>query len=52
MIQPGTVLNDIFAHEDMLPTLLAAAGDPDVKEKLLKGMKHAYPVCTQEHQIW
>ena len=23
----------------MLPTLLAAAGDPDVKEKLLKGMK-------------
>ena len=38
VIQPGTVLNDIFAHEDMLPTLLAAAGDPDVKEKLLKGM--------------
>jgi arylsulfatase len=39
VIKPGTVLNDIFAHEDMLPTLLAAAGDPDVKEKLLKGMK-------------
>jgi len=39
VIQPGTVLNDIFAHEDMLPTLLAAAGDPDVKEKLKKGMK-------------
>jgi arylsulfatase len=33
------VLNDIFAHEDMLPTLLAAAGDPSVKEGLLKGMK-------------
>ena len=33
------MLNDIFAHEDMLPTLLAAAGVPDVKEKLLKGMK-------------
>ena len=31
VIKPGTVLNDIFAHEDMLPTLLAAAGDPDVK---------------------
>jgi arylsulfatase len=39
VIKPGTVLNDIFAHEDMLPTLLAAAGDPKVKEKLLKGMK-------------
>jgi arylsulfatase len=37
VIQPGTVLNDVFAHEDMLPTLLAAAGDPDVKEQLLKG---------------
>jgi arylsulfatase len=31
-------LNDIFGHEDMLPTLVAAAGDPNVKEKLLKGM--------------
>ena len=39
VIKPGTVNNDIFSHEDMLPTLLAAAGDPDVKEKLLKGMK-------------
>jgi len=39
VIKPGTVLNDIYAHEDMLPTLLAAAGDPNVKEKLLTGMK-------------
>jgi arylsulfatase len=39
VIKPGTVLNDIFAHEDMFPTLLAAAGVPDVKEQLLKGMK-------------
>jgi arylsulfatase len=38
VITPGTVLNDVFSHEDMLPTLLAAAGDPDVKAKLLKGM--------------
>ena len=37
--EPGTVNNDIFSHEDMLPTLLAAAGVPDVKEQLLKGMK-------------
>jgi arylsulfatase A-like enzyme len=39
VIKPGTVSNDIFAHEDMLPTLMAAAGVPDVKEQLLKGMK-------------
>ena len=39
VIKPGTVLNDIFAHEDMLPTLVAAAGDPNVKEKLLAGTK-------------
>jgi arylsulfatase len=39
VIKPGTVLNDTFSHEDMLPTLLAAAGVPDVKEQLLKGMK-------------
>ena len=39
VIKPGTVSNDIFSHEDMLPTLLAAAGVPDVKEQLLKGMK-------------
>jgi arylsulfatase len=39
VVKPGTVLNDIFAHEDMLPTLVAAAGDPNVKEKLKKGMK-------------
>ena len=39
VIKPGTIINDIGAHEDMLPTLLAAAGDPNVKEELLKGMK-------------
>jgi len=39
VIKPGTVLNDIFAHEDMLPTIMAAAGAPDVKEQLKKGMK-------------
>jgi arylsulfatase A-like enzyme len=39
VIKPGTVLNDIYAHEDMLPTLVAAAGEPQAKEKLLAGMK-------------
>jgi arylsulfatase len=37
VIKPGTVVNDIGAHEDMLPTLLAAVGDTTVKEDLLKG---------------
>jgi arylsulfatase A-like enzyme len=37
VIKPGTVINEIGSHEDMLPTLLAAAGDADIKEKLLKG---------------
>jgi arylsulfatase len=35
------VINDIFSHEDWLPTLMAAAGEPDVKEKLLKGHRGA-----------
>jgi arylsulfatase A-like enzyme len=37
LIKPGTVYNDIVAHEDWIPTLVAAAGNPDVKEELLKG---------------
>jgi arylsulfatase len=39
VIKPGTVINDIGAHEDMFPTLLSAAGDTKVKEDLLKGRK-------------
>ncbi|MFM8887469.1 MAG: arylsulfatase [Chthoniobacterales bacterium] len=37
VIKPGTVVNDIGSHEDMLPTLVAAAGNPDAKDQLLKG---------------
>jgi arylsulfatase A-like enzyme len=33
----GTVLNGIVAHQDWLPTLLAAAGVSDIKERLLEG---------------
>jgi len=36
-IKPGSVCNDIISHLDMMPTLLAAAGVPDVTEKLLTG---------------
>jgi len=39
VIKPGTIINDMGAHEDMLPTLLAAVGDATVKEDLLKGKK-------------
>jgi arylsulfatase len=37
VIKPGTVSNEIFSHTDMLPTLLAVAGEPDIVEKLKKG---------------
>jgi arylsulfatase A-like enzyme len=36
-IPAGQVLNGIFSLEDVVPTVLAAAGVPDVKEQLLKG---------------
>ena len=36
-IKPGTVYDDLFAGEDWLSTLLAAAGVPDIKQKLLAG---------------
>ena len=36
-IKPGTVVNDIGASEDMIPTLLAAVGNDHIKEDLLKG---------------
>ena len=37
-IKPGSISNDIVAALDWMPTLLAAAGDAGVKDKLLKGM--------------
>ena len=37
VIKPGTIINDLGAHEDMMPTVLAAAGDSSLKEDLLKG---------------
>ncbi|MEM6673318.1 MAG: arylsulfatase [Planctomycetota bacterium] len=37
VIEPGTIVNDIGAHEDMLPTLIGAAGMTGVKDELLSG---------------
>lgn len=39
VVKPGTVINNIGSHEDVLQTLLAAAGEPDIDEKLEKGYK-------------
>jgi arylsulfatase len=36
-IKAGSVSNEIMHHMDWLPTFLAAAGDPDIKDKLMKG---------------
>jgi len=37
VVKPGTIINDIISQEDWMPTLLAAAGEPNIVEKLAKG---------------
>jgi arylsulfatase A-like enzyme len=37
-IKPGEVSNELVSGLDWVPTLVAAAGDAEVKDKLLKGM--------------
>ena len=37
VIKPGTIINDIMSQEDWMPTFLAAAGEPDIVEKLKQG---------------
>jgi arylsulfatase A-like enzyme len=36
-IRPGTIINDVCAHEDFIPTFAAANGDTDLVEKLKNG---------------
>jgi arylsulfatase len=36
-IKAGAISNEIIAMMDWMPTLVAAGGDPNIKEKLLKG---------------
>jgi len=38
-IKSGSVSNEIVSHLDWMPTLLAAAGDADISNKLLTGFK-------------
>ncbi|HKM77281.1 MAG TPA: arylsulfatase [Candidatus Bathyarchaeia archaeon] len=39
VLKPGTVDNNVYAHIDMLPTLVAAAGEPNIVEKVKQGYK-------------
>ncbi len=39
VIKPGTIVNDMISNQDWMPTLLAAAGEPDIKGRLRKGHK-------------
>ncbi len=38
-IKAGSISNEIISHLDWLPTILAMAGEPNIKKKLLKGHK-------------
>ena len=37
VIKPGTIHNEMFSHYDLIPTFCAAAGEPDIVAKCLKG---------------
>jgi arylsulfatase A-like enzyme len=38
-IKPGTIYNDVISHLDWMPTLAAAAGEPDLVGKMKKGYR-------------
>jgi arylsulfatase A-like enzyme len=53
-IEPGTVINDIISQEDWMPTLLAAAGEPDVVEEAqgrLPGQRHGMARASRWLQL-
>jgi len=47
VIKPGTIVNEIGAHEDMMPTLLAAAGDATAVADLRRGRT----VAAREYKV-
>jgi arylsulfatase len=51
VIKPGSEINEIVAHEDWLPTLLAAAGAGDVKDALFKGGLGTYKVHLDGYNL-
>jgi arylsulfatase A-like enzyme len=51
-IKPGTIINDIFAHEDWMPTILAAANggvDTGIQGNLKKGGVNAAGKTFKAH---
>ena len=48
-IEPGSVTNEIVHHMDWLPTYLAAAGDPSIKEKLMAG--YSSPAMGRDYKV-
>jgi arylsulfatase len=46
-IKPGTICNEIVSHLDFLPTILAAAGEPNITEKLASG----YTIGDQTYKV-
>jgi arylsulfatase A-like enzyme len=47
--KPGEVMNGIFSGQDWFPTLLAAAGDTTVKDRLLKGWNPGGTTTFKNH---
>ena len=43
----GMISNEIASHQDWVPTLMAAAGEDDIKEKLKKG----YQVANMKYKV-
>ncbi len=50
-IQPGQISNQMMAGLDWFPTLLAAAGDPDIKNRLLNGWQPAGSTTTFKNHL-
>ncbi len=46
-IEKGRVVNDIFSHQDWVPTLMAAVGEADIKKKLKQG----YSAGTKKYKV-
>jgi arylsulfatase A-like enzyme len=46
VIKPGTEINEITSHEDFVPTLVAAVGEANVKEKLPLARRAGFPECS------
>ena len=49
VVKPGGVSNEVVHHMDWLPTFLAAAGKPDIKQDLLDG--YTSPTLGREYKV-